>query len=267
MCGCPVRLVRRKDGALDHYEYLDDNERHDVPNPIPPVLQDYLRARRKGKKTVALVGSAWSTGPWAPFGEEDVWGMNELNGIPWFPADGCTAWFQIHNEELFTQAHVRVDHWGWLQEEHPFPIYMTKVYDAIPSSVKYPLREIQKALIHNIYRGEEKMKKFFSSTFNYQMALALHQGYERIELYGIEMLGEGEYSWQREMMGFWMGKADAMGVEVWMPETCALLYQPLYGYEEVRQGKDGAVSWTAPPSKEPRFELVKMKKDASKKKP
>jgi len=253
--------MRRTDGALDHYEYLDENERHDIPNPISPVLADYLRLERRGKKTVALVGSAWSSGPWTPFGEIDVWGMNELHAIPWFDTDGCTGWFQIHEKEIFTQAHERDDHWGWLQEEHPFPIYMLKGYDAVPSSVKYPLQEVQKELIRNIYRGEEKVKKFFSSTFNYQMALALYRDYKRIELYGIEMLGEGEYSWQREMMGFWMGKADEMGVEVWMPETCALLDQPLYGYEEIREGATGQVSWTAPPSNEPRFELVPLNAD------
>jgi len=263
MCKCPVRVVRREDGALDHYEYLNDNERHIVPNPIPPVLADYLRIRRKGKKTVALVGSAWSSGPWAPFGEIDVWGLNELHGIPWLDVDGCTGWFQMHHKDIFTRELEHVNHWGWLQEEHPFPIYMLKTYDDVPSSVKYPLREIQKELIHNIYRGEEKIEKLFSSTIVYQMALALYQGYDRIEFFGIEMLGPGEYSWQREMMGFWTGKADEMGVDIWMPEICALLYQPLYGYKEVRKGDTGKVSWTAPPSNEPRFELVPL--DAAKK--
>lgn len=255
--------MRKENGSLDRFQYLDENERHDVPNPISPVLKDYLQVKRKGKKTVALVGSAWSSGPWTPFGEVDVWGMNELHAIPWFQAEDATGWFQLHHKDIFTKAVERGDHWGWLQKEHPFPIYMDKVYDDVPSSVKYPLREIQKALIHNIYRGEEKIERFFSSTFNYQLALALYQGYDRIELYGIEMLGEGEYSWQREMMGFWMGKADTMGVNIWMPETCALLDQPLYGYEEIREGATGHVSWTASRSNEPRFELVPL--DAPKK--
>ena len=255
--------MRRADGSLDHYEYLDESERHVVPNPIPPILDDFLKVTRKGKKTVALVGSAWSSGPWAPFGEIDVWGMNEMHRLPWYPLNNATAWFQIHHKDIFTQElDNNVDHWGWLQEEHPFPIYMHRVYDDVPSSVKYPLREIQKELIHNVYRGEERNKKLFSSTFNYQMAFALYQGYERIELYGIEMLGEGEYSWQREMMGFWIGKADTMGVEIWTPETCALLSQPLYGYEEIRTGATGEISWTKPPSNEPRFEFIK---NASKK--
>jgi hypothetical protein len=258
LCGCPVLPVRRGDGSLDHYEYIEEQERHNVPNPISPILADYLRVKRKGKKTVALFGSAWSSGPWTPFGEIDVWGMNELHRVPWVDTEKVTAWFQIHHKERFTMELENVDHWGWLQEEHPFPIYMQQVYDAIPSSVKYPLRDVQK-LVHHLYRGEEKISKLFSSTFNYQMALALHQGYDRIEIYGVEMLGEGEYSWQREMMGYWVGKADGMNVEIWLPEECAVLYQPLYGYEEVREGATGEVKWTKPPSDQPRFELVEKK--------
>jgi hypothetical protein len=221
---------------------------------MPPILDDYLKLKRKDKKTLALFGSAWSSGPWTPFGEIDVWGMNELHRMPW--CGKTTAWFQIHHKDRFTMELDHVDHWGWLQEEHPFPIYMQQVYDSIPSSVKYPLREVM-GLIGNLYRGEEKIDKLFSSTFNYQIALALYQGYERIELYGIEMLGEGEYNWQREMMGYWIGRAEGVGVEVWMPENCAVLKQPLYGYDEVRQGATGQVSWTKPPSDQPMFGVRK----------
>jgi hypothetical protein len=183
--------------------------------------------------------------------------MNEMHGISWYQSEGTTGWFQLHHKDIFTLEETkRGDHWGWLQQEHPFPIYMHQVYDSVPSSVKYPLREIQKELIGNITRGEEKIEKLFASTFVYQIALALYQGYERIELYGIEMTGIGDYAYQRESMAFWLGKADTMGVDVWMPEECALLVQPLYGYEEVRGG-GGEVTWTAPRSTEPRFELVK----------
>ena len=40
-------------------------------------------------------------------------------------------------------------------------------------------------------------------------------------------------------MAFWLGKADGMGVEVWMPEKCELLKAPLYAYEETRQSGGG----------------------------
>ena len=239
MCKCPIRIARREDGSADHYEYIEQDERHHLPNPIPPVLDDYLRASRVGKKTVAIVGADWASGPWAPFGEIEVWGMNQLHGYPWFKTEDATRWLQIHPKWIFTQDNVH-DHWDWLQKDHPFPIYMEMVYDDIPSCVQYPLRDLQNDL-KNIVRGELPVKKIFSSSFNYQISLALHEGYERIEMYGISLLGEGEYAYQREAMAYWLGKADGMGVEIWLPETCALLVEPLYGYEAIRKGDTGEI--------------------------
>lgn len=252
MCKCPVRIMRREDGSADHYEALrlDDLEEH--ANPISPVLAGYLKARRRGKRTVAIVGSAWSSGPWAPFGEEgiEVWCANEMHGKPWVDDGAATAWFQIHPKGSFTSEH-RADHWRWLQEEHGFPIYMIREFDDVPNSTPYPLREIQRGLIGNFIRGEEKMEKLFSSTMSYQLALALHQRrFDRIELFGIELHLEGEYEWQREALAFWIGKADGMGVELWMPEECSLLLQPLYGYEEIRKGNTGDIVWSGNELKE-----------------
>lgn len=241
LCGMEVRIARREDGSADHYEPLSNVEWAKHPNPCPPSLADYLRAKRRGKKTVALVGSAVHTAPWAPFGEEgvEIWSFNELHGLPWMREEYVSAWFQVHPKWSFTKDE-KYNHWDWLQKEHPFPTNMQIVYDDVPSSVKYPLSEIQNKLV-NIERGEFPIKKLFTSTFNYQMALALDRGFERIEIYGIELILEGEYSHQREMMAYWMGKADGMGVEVWIPEQCSLLVAPLYAYEEIRKGDTGKV--------------------------
>jgi len=152
----------------------------------------------------------------------------------------CIArWWQIHPKWSFTKD-IKYNHWEWLQEEQNFPIYMIQEYDDVPSGTPYPLQKIQKELI-NIVRGELPVKKCFSSTFNYQVALALDEGFERIEIYGIEMLMEHEYKNQREMMAFWLGKADGMGVEVWLPEQCSLMKEPLYGYEQQREAMTGEI--------------------------
>lgn len=241
VCGVEVRIVHRDDGSADHYEPLTVAERNARPNPCPPLLADYLRAKRKGKKTVALTGAAPNTAPWVPFGEEgvEVWMCNEMHAMPWMREAQVARWFQIHPKWSFIRDN-QYKHWEWLQEEHPFPIYMHMVYDDVPSSVRYPLPEIQKEII-NIVRGESQIKKIFSSTFTYMMALALYEGFERIEIYGIEMILEYEYAYQREMMAYWMGRADGMGIEVWMPEQCSLFRAPLYGYEQQRKGDTGEV--------------------------
>jgi len=208
--------------------------------PIPEPLRDWLRIKRKGKNTVALVGSAHTSGGWAPYGEIDVWCSNEMHGKVWCKEEGATGWFQLHPKWSFTTEH-RFDHWGWLQKEHPFPIYMQRKYDDVPSCEVYPLREIQSNLLGSFVRGEAVMRKLFTSTFSYMVALAIYKGYERIELYGIELALGAEWEYQRETMAFWIGKASGMNIEVWMPEACALLLQPLYAYEEVRKGNTGEV--------------------------
>lgn len=240
VCKCPVRIARRKDGAADHYEPLTIQEIADIPNPCPPALSDYLRAKRRGKKTVALIGSVANTGPWTPFGEEglEIWTCNELHGLSWMKEEFITAWFQLHPKWHFKdRIH---NHWEWLQKEHSFPIYMNMVYDSVPNSVRYPLHKIKSELV-NIVRGELPLNKIFSSTMCYQVALALIEGFKRIEFYGIELLFEAEYAYQREGMAYWLGKADGMGVEVWMPEQCSLLVAPLYAYEEIRKGDTGEI--------------------------
>ena len=241
VCGMAVRIVNREDGSADHYEPISLWEAASLHNPCPPALADYLQVKREGKKTVAIIGAVFSTASWAPFGEEgvEVWSCNELHNQPYIDMDGITGWFQLHPKWSFTKEHD-ANHWEWLQEEHPFPIYMQMVYDDVPSSVKYPLREIQDTLI-NIERGELPIKKVFSSSICYAVALAVHQDFERIEIYGVEFLLDAEYAYQREAMSFWLGKADSKGIEVWMPQASSLLLQPLYAYEETMKAETGEI--------------------------
>lgn len=243
LCGTPVRIVRRADGSADHYEGLEKDEANALAPECSPALRDWLRLKRKGKRTVALVGSAYTTGGWAPYGEPgvEVWSSNETHGKAWMRLDGITAWFQLHPRWSFTKAH-RWDHFGWLKQEHPFPIYMQQRFEDVPSSRPYPLREVQRSLLGSMFRGEAAVEKVFTSTFAYQMALALHLGnIDRIEVYGIELALEAEYVYQREAMAFWTGMANGLGVEVWIPEACGLLLAPLYAWEEIRKGDTGEI--------------------------
>jgi len=240
ICGCPVRMVRRADGGADHYEAIAFDDLQDMANPLPLPILDYLRASRRGRSTVAIVGSAWTSRAWAPYSQEgvEVWCMNEMHGLSGVGA--ATGWFQLHPRWDFTKQH-RFGHWAWLQREHGHPIYMQRHYDDIPASVPYPLRDIQRDLLGRIYKGEVAIDRIFGCTMSYAVALALHERrFDRLELFGVELSLDGEWSYQRESMAFWLGKADGMGVDIWMPEQCGLFKMPLYAYEEIRKG-DGSL--------------------------
>jgi hypothetical protein len=227
-------MAYRDDGSADHLEVIGWGEVDYFLEPMPEEMAKYTRALRSGKKTVALVGASQTSCSWAPFDDPDVeiWTMNEMHCRPWLKR--WDRWFQLHERWDFTKDHV-AEHWPWLQEEHDFPIYMQKQYDDVPASVEYPLYEVRKKMFTNIYRGEQLIERFFTSSMDYMLGLVLYEKqFERIEIYGIELSVEGEWSYQREGLAFWLGRALGLGLELWFPENSTLLDAPLYGYEVTR---------------------------------
>jgi len=189
---------------------------------------------QKGKpKTVALVGMATTTRDQAPWDDKDIeiWTLNESPAKRFEFVKRVTRHFQLHPYWDFMREGNQndPDHPKWLQEEHDFPIYMQEEFEDIPASVKYPFEEICKHFQLTDHT------KYFTATFPYMMALALFEGFERIELYGFEMGSDTEYAYQKGSANFWIGMAIGAGVEVYLPDNCTLLgaKEQLYGYEMV----------------------------------
>lgn len=70
------------------------------------------------------------------------------------------------------------------------PIYVSKKWPDVPNTVEYPIEEIKANFPH-----------YFMDSFSYMFALAIHEGFERIELYGIDFryFNElGELIWRPE---------------------------------------------------------------------
>jgi hypothetical protein len=117
------------------------------------------------------------------------------------------------------------EHWAWLKANTTIPIYMLAQYPEVPMCRIYPIGRVQ-ALVPTARR-----RKVFSSSFDYLIALAILEGYERIETYGFEMGSDTEYKYQREGAAYWIGYCDAHGIELVLPENTALLRNKMYGYE------------------------------------
>ena len=198
-----------------------------------------LKKLRKGKKTVAFVGMAVSSCALAPFEDPDVeiWALNEMHAWSWLKR--ADRWFQIHATKLWKRDLAKRNvhgHREWLQENPlDIPIYMQYWNEDIPKSVAYPLKEVCDVAFPNIRRGEAKIK-YFTSTFAYMMGIALLDGFERVELYGFEMSSGDEFSEQKGCAEFWMGLASGLGVEIFMPPNCILLWSNLYGGDEQGAG-------------------------------
>lgn len=132
-------------------------------------------------------------------------------------------WLQAASEKEEYQK-VR-DHYQWLKENQTIPIYMMENRYEIPRCVRYPIEQVWYLL------PLERQHSHFGSSVDYMMALAIYEGYQTIELYGIEMGSETEYRYQRESFQYWVGQCDARGIKIVFPQNTILFKKKMYGYE------------------------------------
>lgn len=186
------------------------------------------------RKKLAIVGAHPDTRSDAPWLDEsfDIWLVNE-----WANTDWCKRWdalLQLHKPKYYRSPNNENDpnHWNWLQREHEGKIiYMQAADPLVPNSVAYPLEEVNAELLAGLtYKG--MAVENYKSSVAYAIALAVYQGYEQIDLYGVEMEHISEYHSQQPNMSFWVGVAIGRGVKVDLHCTRRLFDGWSYGYEE-----------------------------------
>jgi hypothetical protein len=186
-------------------------------------MNQHKVSKRTGKNTVALVGFSSDTRHLAPYEDEDteIWSLNEAGVKSWMKR--WDRWFQLHPPANFTRSNNQNDphHFDWLKAQTK-PIYMQDVYDYIPASVKYPLDEVK-----------AKYGGYFTSTAAFMLALAMLEGFERIEIFGISMGSQTEYHYQRANFEYMIGLARGLGFEVELLPQTPLCKGQLYGYESL----------------------------------
>jgi hypothetical protein len=173
---------------------------------------------------LAIVGSGQETRNNAPFGDKsfDVWVFNEAAKADW--CKRFDASFQMHEPEIYFGHNTKdAGYADWLKAKHGKPVYMQEVDPLVPDSVRYPLEQAQALCGLDRYMG---------ATVCDAIALALIQGYQRIEIWGVEM-SYSEYQYQSACYRFWIGVARGrLGAEnVVLHSGKKLFEMPLYGYE------------------------------------
>ena len=94
----------------------------------------------------------------------------------------------------------------------------------VPNAKTFPKDEMVK----------EFGKDFFTSSFSWMMALAIHEGAKEIALFGIDMASRDEYILQRPGFYFFRHVAQQRGIKVSAPHESDIMQAPgLYGYSEV----------------------------------
>ncbi len=170
-------------------------------------------------RKIALLGSHYSL-EYAPWGAPswELWGHASSRFLYRRSPD---RYFDLHRMECWTAGRKEERYVKWLGR-NTIPIYMQKVHETIPASIRYPKEQIFC-----------EFRKYFSSHAAYMIALALYEGVTHIGLFGINYSTDSEYATQRGSTEYWLGFAEGRGVQIVLPPRCTLLNDPpeLYGYE------------------------------------
>lgn len=193
------------------------------------LLQD--GSPRPTKNKVAIVGYAPSREE-TPFqlgkDEFEFWGMNDLWKV--FPHTQFDRWLDLHSDELLHRSNRAGDRHGqWLKAagNSGIPVYTLKKQDWIKTSIKWPREKIEEH-----FKEYTDGEPYFTSTPAWGLAYAAMLGFEEIHIYGINLLGEDEYEYQRPCLDFWIGVCRGLGKKVFIPKSSSLVKtEYVYGYD------------------------------------
>lgn len=206
---------------------------------------------------IALVGCA-ATWKDAPFDDPSytIWAHASCQPLHLPRVD---RWFDLHCVSVWRQGKVwylpdqtePATYVEWLGSRTQ-PVMMQERYAVIPTSEKYPLKDVVEAfgivpadwvVDQATWWNLVKDRGEFSSTAAYMIALALYEGAKELSLYGIDFWAPAsdpiaglERSYQRPGAKYWVGIARGMGVPVTVAPKSWFQQLPwLYGYQTPQQ--------------------------------
>lgn len=137
-----------------------------------------------------------------------------------------SRWFNMHS-----RWHMERTYPDWLNwyKQQTKPIVMQRTWADIPASVAFPKDVLM----------EHFGTRYFTNSASWFIALAIYEGFERIELGGFQLRRNQQYDFERPCFFYWAEEAQRRGIEVWLPPDLeispggnpASYTGPLYGYE------------------------------------
>jgi len=188
-------------------------------------------------KSVALCGFAPNTLPLVRDSKaQELWSL--VWGYKYTELPRIDRLYELHPVWVYAESNRPVyakliEHDTWLRTNELIPVYGLERRSEWPMSNRYPIERVEELLgswEHSGARG-----RMFTSSFDYMIAHAVLDGYQRIEIYGAEMSTGTEYAYQREGFAFWAGFCAGRGIEFIQYSPSRLLLRPRrYGYEGVQ---------------------------------
>lgn len=175
-------------------------------------------------RPLAIVGNG-PTRTGAPHAntDYDVWAMNN-HAFLW--EKRITTLFEMHPDAL-EAPHYQDGYKDWLRTNRDVEVVMHEIHPDIPASVKFPQEEIAALWGGAIWKGDKPIRDFYSNTFPYCLAYALHRNYSHIELFGID-LNKEERIEHRDSVFYWLGILAANDVKIILPAESPLMDDTLY---------------------------------------
>ena len=174
-------------------------------------------------KTVRIIGSAKNVRetPVRTPEEQDieVWLSNNttttLLRCPRMIHD-WTRWFNLHSKAHIVGTYPSA--WTYYAEKAAGrPVYLLRQQPDIPTSVAFPRKEIQ---AH--FATAKGPNRYITCSVCWLIALAVMEGFERIELWGFELRDTkpgSAFAWERPCFWYWVQEARRRGVDVWYQEA------------------------------------------------
>lgn len=199
---------------------------------------------------------------WTAENKCEIWGLNELYKMLeqfGLSSDRWDRWFDIHDprSSISTRDAENVK---WLAAQTK-PIYMIQHYADIPASTPYPLRQIIRYWESDYLTNTISMMILLASMEGRQLQDAEVDGkivkrgtvidesraFGEIQVWGVDMAQDSEYSHQRPSCEAAVGFARGLGIKVYVPPLSDLMKIPfVYGYEgdgqALRQKLDARIS-------------------------
>lgn len=180
------------------------------------------------RKKVAIIACG-RTRDKAPYDDNkwEMWGLNEI------PQNRAERWFELHPMEVQSQREL-----DWLLQCEE-PVYLIELDEKVPQGVRYPIEKVLTV---------PGAKDYFTSTFAYQVALAIYEGFEEIGIWGVPLFrgSPREQTVERMCLEWWLGLATGKGIKVTTEPSDKLIYHPhRYGYDyyEEKRYTEGVMSY------------------------
>lgn len=168
---------------------------------------------KRQPKQVCILGTA-ETLKEAPFDDPtwEMWGVASIIGHAYLKR--IDRLLELHEPDNWRLRLAEINAIGK-------PVWMWKHYPEVPLSEPFPIDELT-----------TKFRRYFTNSISFLIAEAIRQEYTDIALFGVHMATATEYASQRPSCEYFLGFAEAKGINLWIPDGADILKAGrMYGFE------------------------------------